>query len=153
MDFPGGTFEASGHVVLVQRRPTFNKAHGVFFWPPMNPIDACFLTGDNTCYCFMPLLSLAGAEKAAYLFLFHFQSGAAAAVRRLVQDNSRKQGVCSPSPGYTPKYWLAVGSAPGVILRFTSQWLANCRPAEKVWMKCRDGNFPALNSWTWSWPV
>lgn len=93
-----------------------------------------FSSQETTCVIASGLF-LSPATKATYLFQFHFQSGAAAAVRRLVQDNSRKQGVCSPSPGLhpPPQVLIGVGSAPGVILRFTSQWLAKWRPVEKVW--------------------
>lgn len=96
-------FEAAWRVVFVRRLPTFHKAHTVFFWPAMNSTNAFFLTGDNTCSCFKPFLLSCRSHGATYLSLFHFQSvAAAAAVRRLVQDDSRKQGVCSLSPGYTP---------------------------------------------------
>lgn len=79
-----------------------------------------FLTSDELNECIFPhrrqhLLLLQAislscrSHKATNLFLFHFQSAAGAAVSRLVQDNSRKQGVCSLSPGYTPHQVLIGG--------------------------------------------
>lgn len=54
-------------------------------------------------------------------------------------------------PNPHPKYWLAVGSAPGVILRFTSQWLAkvqasgeSLRPGNQFW----SAGMATFQSWT-----
>lgn len=73
MNFTGGTLKAACLVVLVERCPTFNKVHVVFSWPPMNSMDAFFLTGDNICYCFRPFPSLAVATKQLIYSYFTFR--------------------------------------------------------------------------------
>lgn len=104
-----------------------------------------FLTADELNECLFPhrrqtcviasgpFRSLAGATKRLIYSNFTFR----VVLRQLWGGLFRTTAgnrVFAGCPQVThPKYWLAAGSAPGVILRFTSQWLAKCRPVEKVW--------------------